>query len=975
MFKLINLLCECHLAKIGLKNNIIIIIALQIKLQKRLIKYQIRQIFEIIKYLKAKIQFGCLQNYKIISKKVLLKGYLFFRFYKIQRYLIAQILFRYQASQLSNTITNKQIILNISKQTILKIRLLKRLMKIAFQINYQNIKWVFLIAFIFFIRQTKGFLDYTQDNLSNCSIEYNDEERQQKFKLHIIDQYAFIILSPISIISNLIIIILFLKYKESRKQPSDIIFFISISDLILSIHWFSSAIYAISKSQVPDNDDIFCQINSFFSITSGSIEYLYNLFFCIFLITRIRNTIKGFRIKKSFIHFFTIVGSIGFYLLQKFQGRAQLNLYGVCSYKVDSTSWIIGVSIFVVYLFISWLTIYYFKKYVPNITAFVKHRTEFLQFYYFNVLFISISWSILVASNIIVGINCTYELSPFLNIFITVGNIIKLVTPIVLSIVRYFDPTLQGCIQNHKLARQSTSSELINLSFNKPILNAQVGLDWNQSTSKDSLSSRHRRVSNWSHVISANLKILRIQSIILGLFMQDELISQQAPQKDQIQNLSFVYDQQILKTLPEVYLKKLHMKYETHKMRIKFFFPLEFKQLREKDSKFINIKKDFDLIENFKSLQNMAETGDGGKSGELLFFNHDKTLLMKTISRQDVQSFQKFGKQYFQYVMNENPDTFIIKIYGMYSFTRADTRDLKTYVIFMRNIANVPSQNILRRYDLKGSRFDREVLTKYKIQAEDLPNYSNIEEFQNQLDMIKEFNVIKDANLNNLNSCESRNSDFDIKNVVCQNQIKQQDNTNQNETLNDNQNIRNINKFGKIQGIDFQRQQTIQNWIELYNQPIFKRELSCNMQKSINQNINISKITMKDLDFLKLEKQIYVDENYIKFIKQSLEKDCLFFKENGIIDYSLLVFKVASQVSHNQESSTEKENLIFQSKREKYIDYHIGIIDYLQEWNIDKMLEQKAKQAIHANLNLNVSSQNPETYQSRFKQNIIDSLF
>ncbi|KAL4488388.1 hypothetical protein ABPG72_019238 [Tetrahymena utriculariae] len=846
-------------------------------------------------------------------------------------------------------------------------------MKIAFQISSKNIKWVFLITYIYFIRQTNGFLDYTYDNLSNCSVEYNDEERQQKFKLHIIDQYAFLILSPISIISNLIIIILFLKYKESRKQPSDIIFFISISDLILSIHWFSSAVYAISKSQVPDNDDIFCQINSFFSITSGSIEYLYNVFFCIFLITRIRNTIKGFRIKKSFIHFFTIIGSIGFYLLLKFQGRAQLNLYGVCSYKVDSTSWIIGASIFVVYIFISWLTIYYFKKYVPNITAFVKHRTEFLQFYYFNLIFISISWSILVASNIVVGINCSYELSPFLNIFITVGNIIKLVTPIVLSIVRYFDPTLQGCIQSHKLARQSTSCELINLSFKKSILGTQVGLDWNQSSSNNSMSQRSRRVSNWSHVISANLKILRIQSIILGLFMQDEFISQQTSQKDQTKNLSIIYDQQILKTLPDVYLKRLNMKYETHKMRIKFFFPQEFKQLREKDSKFINIKKNFDLIENFKSLQNMAETGDGGKSGELLFFNHDKTLLMKTVSRQDVQSFQKLGKQYFQYVMNENPDTFIIKIYGMYSFTRADTRDLKTYVIFMRNIANVPLENILRRYDLKGSRFDREVLTKFKIQAEDLPNYTNLIEFQNQLDMIKELSAIKDANLN---SCDSRNSDFGIKNVVCQSKIKQQNDINQNQTLTDSQKIRNVNKIRNLQEKDNQRQQTIQNWIELYNQPIFKRQLSCNMQKSTNQIVDISKITMKDLDFLKLEKQIYVDERYIHYIKQSLEKDCLFFKENGIIDYSLLVFKVARQNnSINDESNTEKENLIFQSKKEKQIDYHIGIVDYLQEWNIDKMLEQKAKQALHANLNLNVSSQNPETYQSRFKQNIIDSLF
>lgn len=79
--------------------------------------------------------------------------------------------------------------------------------------------------------------------------------------------------------------------------------------------------------------------------------------------------------------------------------------------------------------------------------------------------------------------------------------------------------------------------------------------------------------------------------------------------------------------------------------------------------------------------------------------------------------------------MNKNPDTLISKIYGMYSFTRKDTRDSKTYIIFMLNIANVHSNCILRRYDLKGSRFDREVLAKNKIKAEEMPNYSNFEEF------------------------------------------------------------------------------------------------------------------------------------------------------------------------------------------------------------------------------------------------------
>lgn len=114
----------------------------------------------------------------------------------------------------------------------------------------------------------------------------------------------------------------------------------------------------------------------------------------------------------------------------------------MCSYKVDSTSWMIGVSVFSLYLILSWFTIFYFKKYVPNNSVFRKERGEFLKFYYHYILCINISWSILAISNVIVGLNCSYGLDPLLNVFITIGNLTKLVTPIFLSVIRYSDPTL-----------------------------------------------------------------------------------------------------------------------------------------------------------------------------------------------------------------------------------------------------------------------------------------------------------------------------------------------------------------------------------------------------------------------------------------------------------------------------------------------------------------------------------------------------
>jgi 1-phosphatidylinositol-4-phosphate 5-kinase len=52
-------------------------------------------------------------------------------------------------------------------------------------------------------------------------------------------------------------------------------------------------------------------------------------------------------------------------------------------------------------------------------------------------------WTTLAVSNVVSGLNCEYFHKPGLNISITLGNTAKLATPIVLSILRYYDPTIR----------------------------------------------------------------------------------------------------------------------------------------------------------------------------------------------------------------------------------------------------------------------------------------------------------------------------------------------------------------------------------------------------------------------------------------------------------------------------------------------------------------------------------------------------
>lgn len=55
---------------------------------------------------------------------------------------------------------------------------------------------------------------------------------------------------------------------------------------------------------------------------------------------------------------------------------------------------------------------------------------------------------------------------------------------------------------------------------------------------------------------------------------------------------------------------------------------------------------------------------------------------------------------------------------------------------------------------------------------------------------------------------------------------------------------------------------------------------------------DLSTTTLKDLDFLKLEKKIHISHFISQGIKKMLKKDIEFLRLMGVMDYSLLVIKV-----------------------------------------------------------------------------------
>ena len=86
--------------------------------------------------------------------------------------------------------------------------------------------------------------------------------------------------------------------------------------------------------------------------------------------------------------------------------------------------------------------------------------------------------------------------------------------------------------------------------------------------------------------------------------------------------------------------------------------------------------------------------------------------------------------------------------------------------------------------------------------------------------------------------------------------------------------------------------------------------------------------------------------------------DSSFLKDHGIMDYSLLL---VIESLKSREMSTRRNTICSETHP---VAYHLGIIDFLQEWNFDKKLE-RAYKALKGNPN-DISAMEPNGYQERF---------
>ena len=153
------------------------------------------------------------------------------------------------------------------------------------------------------------------------------------------------------------------------------------------------------------------------------------------------------------------------------------------------------------------------------------------------------------------------------------------------------------------------------------------------------------------------------------------------------------------------------------------------------------------------------------------------------------------------------------------------------------------------------------------------------------------------------------------------------------------------------------------------------------------QNTDKSR-ALKDLDFLYLRK---IDKQFINFTKDAilhivyelLQKDLIMLTDNNLMDYSILFFVFIIPDQKNEEEYKEvmdlfcdklNEQRLYISRNSKYL-YLIGIIDYLQEFNLKKFLENKYKTMLYGKEVMNISAVAPTIYSNRMLEFAKEHIF
>jgi hypothetical protein len=294
-----------------------------------------------------------------------------------------------------------------------------------------------------------------------------------------------------------------------------------------------------------------------------------------------------------------------------------------------------------------------------------------------------------------------------------------------------------------------------------------------------------------------------------------------------------------------------------------------------------------------------------GRGGSFFINSDDNEFSIKTITQHEAELLKGYLLCELAEYLSENRDSIIGRIYGMYKISNKTGlfKESDLYFILMKNVIGSFNENLICKYDLKGSSLNRKVnLGEY---GENVLKDNNFREVEQVL-------LLNKKNADKLKNITTEDANFFAKVEIMDYSLlvaKLSLNKNEMEDL-----------FGKNH-----RRQTE---IEYFQMAGIKRQ-TLNLDSNITSGNN---------------NQIFQENN----------------KKNEKID------EETSKIIRYKKNKLKPLKKYFFPSLKGDVLYIISIIDFFQQYNLNKSLETKFKMIIKGASENEISSVPPQKYKDRF---------
>ena len=560
------------------------------------------------------------------------------------------------------------------------------------------------------------------------------------YSLDIFDTYSFLIISPCAFLTSCILIFAQLTNRQLLKQPGDLIFMVSISELFLSVHYFMTALRTSYITVSYRESSPFCTWNAYFDNVFGTLEYLYNVCIMCHIFFTLKSAIQKSFVPKFLYHFANIAITVLFNVFYVYSNRLGKSPYGICSLRAGEKTgtqtvgvykdlWM-SLAMLVCGVTLGIFILFYTSRTLPNFgREYNDLKRDFLNYYKNYIQACILIWIIIFGSQVaqVIGQDQHMLLSENQNWFGALfaigrlGNTAKAVMPLLLFFIRIQDPLIRKKIWS-PFSRIKTRISKIDLNLIQSInsnrestnsLNDPLSGGAGEDSSANNMANQVEAESNdlmWMNLLPSKIKesytrtfLACIQRYYVERLEQKKLLS------DSTNKLDF-QDATCYSIQGQGLMKELKTSKSLINCKFTIYSPGLFKSVLDSSYKKVDIGASLDIVKNEDNIRKAGESG-GGASGELFMFSHDGQLILKTATHDEIEVFKDILLDYKEH-FRVYRKTQISKIFGLFDFN-FEGSDKSIKLILMENLFTVNKEAVLRKYDMKGSKHSRKVLKNY----------------------------------------------------------------------------------------------------------------------------------------------------------------------------------------------------------------------------------------------------------------------